>query len=116
MDGGHETNRAYYDEFSKQYEAHRGDNAPRGYHNLLDSLESEYVRRFGEGREVLEVGCGTGLVLERIDSARADGQLHAGPGKLGGDRRADALGGAGDQGVTPSETQVERFADRVQHR
>src|SRR5690606_29909901 len=66
MDGGHETNRAYYDEFSKQYEAHRGDNAPRGYHNLLDSLESEYVRRFGEGREVLEVGCGTGLVLERI--------------------------------------------------
>ncbi len=66
MDGGHETNRAYYDEFSKQYEAQRGDNAPRGYHNLLDSLESEYVRRFGEGREVLEVGCGTGLVLERI--------------------------------------------------
>lgn len=83
MDGGHEQNRAYYDEFSKRYDAHRGDNAPRGYHNLLDTLESEYVRRFGEGRDVLEVGCGTGLVLERIARfARKARGIDLSPGML----------------------------------
>ncbi len=58
--------RAYYDEFAKNYEARRGGRIPHGYHELLDHLESDYVRKFGEGRAVLEVGCGTGLVLERI--------------------------------------------------
>lgn len=83
MDGSHEQNRAYYDEFSKRYEAQRGENAPRGYHNLLDSLESEYVRRFGEGRDVLEVGCGTGLVLERIAQfARKARGIDLSPGML----------------------------------
>lgn len=83
MDGGQETNRAYYDEFSKRYEAHRGENAPRGYHNLLDTLESEYVRRFGEGRDVLEVGCGTGLVLQRIAQfARTAKGIDLSPGML----------------------------------
>lgn len=83
MDGGQEQTRAYYDEFSKRYEAKRGDNAPRGYHNLLDSLESEYVRRFGEGRDVLEVGCGTGLVLERIAKfARSARGIDLSPGML----------------------------------
>ncbi len=58
--------RAYYDEFSKGYEVRRGKNQPKGYHDLLDFLESDYVRQFGNKKEVLEVGCGTGLVLERI--------------------------------------------------
>jgi ubiquinone/menaquinone biosynthesis C-methylase UbiE len=66
--GSHESNRKYYDAFSKKYEQRRGDNEPGGYHELLDELESEFVRRFGSGREVLEVGCGTGLVLSRIQS------------------------------------------------
>ncbi len=83
MDSSHERSRRYYDEFSKRYESKRGDNAPRGYHNLLDTLESEYVRRFGEGRDVLEVGCGTGLVLERIASfARAARGIDLSPGML----------------------------------
>lgn len=83
MDGGHERNRAYYNEFSKRYDTHRGENAPRGYHNLLDTLESEYVRRFGEGRDVLEVGCGTGLVLQRIAQfARTAKGIDLSPGML----------------------------------
>ncbi|MCA9595600.1 MAG: methyltransferase domain-containing protein [Myxococcales bacterium] len=64
--GSHESNRAYYDAFSEGYEDHRGENDPGGYHELLDELESEFVQRFGSGRDVLEVGCGTGLVLQRI--------------------------------------------------
>jgi ubiquinone/menaquinone biosynthesis C-methylase UbiE len=64
--GSHGANRAYYDAFSERYEERRGRNDPGGYHELLDALESDFVERYARGREVLEVGCGTGLVLERI--------------------------------------------------
>ena len=59
-------NREYYDAFAANYEAHRGGRPGAAYHDLLDELESGFVERFGRGKEVLEVGCGTGLVLERI--------------------------------------------------
>lgn len=66
--GSHDDNRAYYDAFSARYEERRGDNDPGGYHELLDRLEADYVERFATGKTVLEVGCGTGLVLQRIAS------------------------------------------------
>jgi ubiquinone/menaquinone biosynthesis C-methylase UbiE len=59
-------NRAYYDAFSTGYERARGERSLGGYHDLVDELEADFVRRFGAGRDVLEVGCGTGLVLARI--------------------------------------------------
>ena len=81
--GSHEANRAYYDAFSERYEAHRGPNDPGGYHELLDELESELVRRFGEGRDVLEVGCGTGLILRRLEQfARSAKGVDISPGML----------------------------------
>ena len=58
--------RAYYDEFSIRYEAERRPNRQDGYHALIDDLEVELVARYGAGRDVLECGCGTGLILERI--------------------------------------------------
>jgi ubiquinone/menaquinone biosynthesis C-methylase UbiE len=58
--------RAYYDEFSRGYERHRRPNDPHGYHALVDDLEIEITERFGKGRDVLECGCGTGLLLERM--------------------------------------------------
>src|SRR5690349_7036384 len=58
--------RAYYDEFAAQYEDRRDGRDPGGYHDLLDELEVGFVERFGRGRDVLEVGCGTGLVLRHI--------------------------------------------------
>jgi ubiquinone/menaquinone biosynthesis C-methylase UbiE len=64
--GSHDSNRAYYDAFSQGYETHRGENDPGGYHDLIDELESDFVARWGRGKDVLEVGCGTGLVLQRI--------------------------------------------------
>jgi ubiquinone/menaquinone biosynthesis C-methylase UbiE len=54
-------NRAYYDDFAHWYEKERG----HGYHRMLDDLEVDLVRRYGEGKEILEVGCGTGLILGR---------------------------------------------------
>jgi ubiquinone/menaquinone biosynthesis C-methylase UbiE len=85
MDGSgtDDANRRYYDAFSVGYEDHRGRNDPGGYHELLDELEADFVRRYGTGRDVLEVGCGTGLVLERISRfARTACGVDLSPGML----------------------------------
>jgi ubiquinone/menaquinone biosynthesis C-methylase UbiE len=50
---------SYYDRFAQTYERERH----HGYHRLIDELELELVRRYGGGRDVLEAGCGTGLLL-----------------------------------------------------
>jgi len=57
---------AYYDEFSKGYEKLRGTNNPGGYHELVDDLEVDFASRYAAGGDLLEVGCGTGLLLERL--------------------------------------------------
>ncbi|HEY8945400.1 MAG TPA: class I SAM-dependent methyltransferase [Polyangiaceae bacterium] len=81
--GSHDANRSYYDAFSKQYEGHRGENDPGGYHDFLDELEAEFVRRFAVQRDVLEVGCGTGLVLQRIQQfAKTARGVDLSPGML----------------------------------
>ncbi len=75
--------RAYYDEFSKSYEKHRRPNDPGGYHALLDDLEIELVERYGRGKDVLECGCGTGLILERLaEFARHATGIDLSPGML----------------------------------
>jgi ubiquinone/menaquinone biosynthesis C-methylase UbiE len=79
-DRASETNsRTYYDDFSTGYERERG----AGYHRLLDDLEMQVLRPFTSGARVLEVGCGTGLILDRLarDAAEAWG-LDLSPGML----------------------------------
>ncbi len=58
--------RAYYDEFARGYEAQRRPNDPHGYHALVDDLEVSLAERYARGKELLECGCGTGLLLERM--------------------------------------------------
>jgi ubiquinone/menaquinone biosynthesis C-methylase UbiE len=55
---------SYYDRFSETYERERH----HGYHRLIDELEMDLVRRYGHGRDVLEAGCGTGLLLRETAS------------------------------------------------
>jgi ubiquinone/menaquinone biosynthesis C-methylase UbiE len=61
-----EATRRYYDEFAQRYDDKRGGRVAGGYHDLLDELEMGFLERFATGKEVLEVGCGTGLLLEQM--------------------------------------------------
>jgi ubiquinone/menaquinone biosynthesis C-methylase UbiE len=82
--------RAYYDEFSAGYERQRGANDPGGYHQLVDDLEVDFAGRFAAGRDLLEVGCGTGLLLERLaKTARTAQGIDLSPGML---EKAEARG------------------------
>ncbi len=75
--------RAYYDEFSQRYEAERRPNRPDGYHAFVDDLEVEIVERYGVGKDVLECGAGTGLLLERFGRfARTAKGIDLSPGML----------------------------------
>ncbi len=72
-------NRTYYDAFAATYEARRHE----PYHRFLDDSELAVVAPLAAGRDVLEVGCGTGLVLERLaDVARHATGVDLSPGML----------------------------------
>lgn len=55
-------NASYYDDFADWYEKERH----HGYHAMLDRLQVGVARPLCEGRDVLEVGCGTGMILKEI--------------------------------------------------
>ena len=72
-------NKSYYDEFSDWYENERHD----GYHRLIDDLQVDLLWPHIQNQEVLEVGCGTGLLLERIaEGARRAQGIDISPGML----------------------------------
>ncbi len=54
--------KSYYDDFSAWYEKERH----HGYHAMLDSLELNVLRTYAAGKDVLEVGCGTGLIMDGV--------------------------------------------------
>jgi SAM-dependent methyltransferase len=56
-------NRVYYDRMAEGYERERH----RGYHAFLDESEVACVVDLVRGADVLEVGCGTGLILSRLE-------------------------------------------------
>lgn len=95
--GSHDETRAYYDEFSESYELHRRPNRGDGYHALVDDLEVELAERYGAGKDILECGVGTGLILERLATfARHAVGIDLSPGmlKLARDRGLDVHEGS----------------------
>lgn len=62
-------NAAYYDKFSEGYEDRRHD----GYHRVLDDMQARLVRRYARpGDRALEIGCGTGLLMQRLRTEFAE--------------------------------------------
>lgn len=55
-------NREYYDDFSDWYERERH----HGYHALIDRLQVGLARPYCVGKDILELGCGTGLILKEL--------------------------------------------------
>jgi ubiquinone/menaquinone biosynthesis C-methylase UbiE len=55
-------NTNYYDQFARGYENERH----KRYHRFLDESELAAAEPYCRGKRVLEVGCGTGLVLEPL--------------------------------------------------
>jgi ubiquinone/menaquinone biosynthesis C-methylase UbiE len=72
-------NRSYYDQFAPSYERERH----RGYHALIDRLELEAALPYARNARVLEVGCGTGLLLKELaPQAKQAVGLDLSPGML----------------------------------
>jgi ubiquinone/menaquinone biosynthesis C-methylase UbiE len=72
-------NQTYYDNFAASYE----DRRHHGYHLMVDDLESELLMPFARGAKCLEVGCGTGLILSRVDAVAAEAKgIDLSPGML----------------------------------
>lgn len=75
----HKSNQSYYDEFAQWYENERHD----GYHALIDDLETDLLLPYVHGKDVLEIGCGTGLILRRVAPlARKAQGIDISPGML----------------------------------
>ena len=76
-------NRSYYDAFAERYDQGRD----HGYHKLIDDQAAAIVRRYSDDRDVLEVGCGTGLILQRVaPHTRSARGVDLSPGMLEGAR------------------------------
>ncbi len=57
----------YYDDYSGWYD----DERRAGYYGLINRLEFDKIRAAVTGRAALEIGCGTGLILERTHTVAA---------------------------------------------
>lgn len=58
----------YYDDFSDSYERERG----HGYHEMVDALELRAVLPYARDARVLELGCGTGLILGPVSEVASE--------------------------------------------
>ena len=61
-DASEQKARQYYDDFSASYDRGRG----HGYHRMIDDLELQVATPYARDARVLELGCGTGLILEKV--------------------------------------------------
>jgi SAM-dependent methyltransferase len=90
-------NQAYYDAFSEHYE----DQRDQAYHTLVDELEVGVVARYAQGARVLEAGCGTGLILSRLQGLARE--------VVGVDLSRGMLGRAAGRGLPVAQAELARL-------
>ena len=72
-------NRTYYDDFAGWYERERHS----GYHAMIDDLQTDLVKSQSVGRDILELGCGTGMILKEVHPiAKSAKGIDISPGML----------------------------------
>ncbi|MBU1074841.1 class I SAM-dependent methyltransferase [Patescibacteria group bacterium] len=69
----------YYNKYGTWYDNERIE----GYYEMINKREVEIVKKYGEGKDVLEVGCGTGIILNEVNKfAGAANGIDLSPGML----------------------------------
>ena len=59
---------SFYDKGSKDYDRLRGGR----YFIFLNRAEAKVVKKYSRGRDVLDIGCGTGLIMEELQGSVGD--------------------------------------------
>ena len=55
--------KGYYDKYGESYHKER-DNTY--YYSFINEIETELVGEYGKGKKTLEIGCGTGIILNGV--------------------------------------------------
>ncbi|MBU0976178.1 MAG: class I SAM-dependent methyltransferase [Patescibacteria group bacterium] len=58
----------YYDKYGSEYDEERIE----GYYSFINKIETETVKRYGEDKKTLEIGCGTGIILNEVNKFAKD--------------------------------------------
>ncbi len=83
---GYEKIEKYYNQYGSWYD----DERVSGYYELINQKETEIIKKYGQGKDVLEIGCGTGIILNEVNKfARSAYGIDLSPGML---KKAEAKG------------------------
>ncbi len=55
----------YYDEYGKNYHQERSGTY---YYSFINEIETSLVGELGRGKKTLEIGCGTGIILQQVSA------------------------------------------------
>jgi len=69
----------YYNKYGTWYDTER----IAGYYEMINKKEIEIVEKYGRNKDVLEIGCGTGIILNEVNKfAREANGIDLSPGML----------------------------------
>lgn len=75
----YEKTESYYNKYGTWYDKER----TKGYYEMINKREIEIVEKYGKDKDVLEVGCGTGIILNEVNKfARVANGIDLSPGML----------------------------------
>ncbi|MBU0612707.1 class I SAM-dependent methyltransferase [Patescibacteria group bacterium] len=75
----YEKTESYYNKYGTWYDKER----IKGYYEMINKKEIEIVEKYGRDKDILEIGCGTGIILNEVNKfAREANGIDLSPGML----------------------------------